>query len=139
MSAQPKFIDPLPEVPVLLKSRPNWVRWKLEVVSGKPTKVPYQVNGRKASSTDPSTWTDYLTAVTGATINSEQGIGFVVDGGIIGFDLDNCRNPKTGEVQAVGFGHHQRFGCLHRDHTVVDWAACVGTRQDGRQGQGVQP
>ena len=95
MSAQPKFIDPLPEVPVLLKSRPNWVRWKLEVVSGKPTKVPYQVNGRKASSTDPSTWMDYHTVVTGAIINHEQGVGFAVSDGIIGVDIDGCYNPKT--------------------------------------------
>lgn len=98
-AAQPTFTDPLPDVPAFLKGKNQWVRWKLEEVNGKLTKVPYQVNGRKASSTDPNTWADYRTAVTGAVINSEQGIGFVVDGGIIGFDFDNCRNPKTGEVQ----------------------------------------
>src|SRR6266481_1074584 len=93
------FVDPLPDVPAFLKTAPNWIRWKLETVNGKPTKVPYRVDGRKAASTRPEDWADYETAVTGAVINSEQGIGFVVDGGIIGFDFDNCRDPKTGEVK----------------------------------------
>src|SRR5258708_35380898 len=93
------FIDPLPDVPAFLKGLRQWVRWKLEVVNGKPTKVPYRVDGRKASSTDSNTWSDYQTAVTGAIINNEQGIGFVVDGGIIGLDFDNCRDPKTREVK----------------------------------------
>jgi hypothetical protein len=93
------FIDPLPDVPAFLKGLPQWVRWKLEVVSDRPTKVPYQVSGYKASSTDSNTWTEYQTAVAGATINHEQGIGFVVDGGIIGFDFDNCRDPNTREVK----------------------------------------
>jgi putative DNA primase/helicase len=93
------FVDPLPDVPLFLKSLPNWIRWKLEIGSNsKPTKIPYQVNGRKASSTDPSTWTDYQTSVTGAIVNHKQGIGFAVNGGIVGFDLDGCRDPKTGEI-----------------------------------------
>ena len=92
-------LDPLPDVPRTLKQLRQWVRWRLETVSGKPTKVPYQVNGKKASSTDPHTWVDYRTAVTGATINASGGVGFVVNGdGIFGIDLDGCRNPKTGEV-----------------------------------------
>ena len=92
-------LDPLPDVPRTLKQLRQWVRWRLETVSGKPTKVPYQVNGKKASSTDPNTWVDYRTAVTGATINASGGVGFVVNGdGIFGIDLDGCRNPKTGEV-----------------------------------------
>jgi hypothetical protein len=97
--AEPEFNDPLPRVPALLKGLPQWVRWRLEPgASGKPTKVPYQVNGAKASSTDPNTWTDYRTAVEGVKINGCVGVGFVVTEGIVGFDLDGCRNPKTGEV-----------------------------------------
>jgi primase-polymerase (primpol)-like protein len=99
MSALPiVFVDPLPDVPAFLKNIPNWIRWKLEVVNGKPTKVPYRVDGRKAASTRPEDWVDYETAVTGRTINREQGVGFVVDGGVVGFDLDGCRNPETGEI-----------------------------------------
>jgi putative DNA primase/helicase len=98
MSALPKFIDPLPDVPVFLKTKRQWLLWKLEEVNGKLTKVPYQLNGKKASSTNPDTWTDYQTAVTGAIINHEGGIGFVVNGDIIGIDIDGCRDPKTGVI-----------------------------------------
>src|SRR5215831_15024150 len=40
---QQPFIDPLPQVPAALKARRQWVRWKLETVKGRDTKVPYQV------------------------------------------------------------------------------------------------
>jgi hypothetical protein len=92
------FVDPLPEVPSFLKNIPNWIRWQLEVVNGRPTKVPYRVDGRKAASTRPGDWVDYQSAVTRATIDSNGGVGFVVNRGIVGFDLDGCRNPKTGEI-----------------------------------------
>lgn len=92
-------VDPLPDVPASLKNASNWVRWKLESVNNKMTKVPYQVDGHKASSTNPQTWADYQIAVAGATIDGTQGVGFVVNGDIYGFDLDGCRNPQTGEVQ----------------------------------------
>jgi putative DNA primase/helicase len=93
------FHDPLPEVPAVMKAKRQWVRWRLETVNGKRTKIPYQVNGEKASSSDPSTWTDYRTAVTGAIINHEQGVGFMFADGFAGIDLDGCRNPKTGETK----------------------------------------
>ena len=44
-----QFIDPLPMLPASLKALRQWVRWRLEDVHGRPTKVPYQVNGAKAS------------------------------------------------------------------------------------------
>ena len=93
-----QFIDPLPMLPASLKALRQWVRWRLEDVHGRPTKVPYQVNGAKASSTDPCTWTDYETACKAGPTDSTQGIGFVVDGGIVGVDLDGCRNPETEEI-----------------------------------------
>ena len=37
----------------------RWLTWKLETRKGKTTKVPYQTNGKLASSTDKDTWTTY--------------------------------------------------------------------------------
>lgn len=96
----------LQEVPAILKSFPNWVTWKLELNGdGKETKVPYTPGTeRHASSTDPSTWTDFETAVRNAPVLSGSGgLGFVIHGeaaeaGIVGFDLDGCRNPETEEI-----------------------------------------
>ncbi|PYU02462.1 MAG: hypothetical protein DMG38_00230 [Acidobacteria bacterium] len=90
--------DPLPLVPIELKQKPNWVRWKLEQADGRLTKVPYQLNGTKASSTDPATWNKYEDVVNNAVISEAEGVGIMTDGSFVGFDLDGCRNPATGEI-----------------------------------------
>lgn len=93
-TAAPVMPDPMPLVPTFLKNNHRWVRWQME--GG--TKVPYRVDGRKAASTLQADWTDYRTAVTGATIDCNGGVGFVVGDGIVGFDLDGCRDKKTGDI-----------------------------------------
>ena len=92
--------DPLPFLPSVFKTLTNWVRWKLESVGGKETKIPYQANGKKASSTAPATWTDYRMAVADQRIDRTEGVGFVLtkEVGIVGFDLDGCLNSATGEI-----------------------------------------
>ena len=97
--AQPvEFIDPLPMAPASLKALRQWVRWKLEDVHGRPTKVPYRVDGAKAASTRPEDWANYQSVCKAGPIDNTQGVGFVVDGGIVGVDLDGCRNPETEEI-----------------------------------------
>ncbi len=86
-SGEAQFIDPLPDVPATMKAARQWVRHS--------KKVPHQVNGVKASSTDPKTWTDYQTAVN-STFG--DGAGFVFANGFAGIDLDGCRDKVTGEV-----------------------------------------
>jgi primase-polymerase (primpol)-like protein len=109
-------------VPEELRERPQWVCWRYEERDSKPTKVPYQPNGKRASVTDLMTWSafyecygriDGLTktpanlgrfeAVThfeavGAPIF--DGIGFVFSSAdpFVGIDLDDCRDPETGEI-----------------------------------------
>lgn len=90
--------DPLPSVPAELKQKQNWVLWKLETVDERLTKVPYSVGRGKAASNNPATWTTYEAAVTGATIDAQGGVGIMTDGSFIGWDLDGCRNPQTGEI-----------------------------------------
>jgi len=75
-------------VPEGLKALPRWLCWRYEERGGKPTKVPYDArSGRKASSTDPSTWTDFDTAL--AASHAYDGIGIVLGDGLAGVDLDN--------------------------------------------------
>ncbi len=88
----------LSRVPIQLKQKKNWVRWKLEEINGRLTKIPYQLNGSKASSTNPETWNTFDSIVKGAAIDRTQGIGIMTDGSFIGFDLDGCLNPQTGEL-----------------------------------------
>lgn len=71
----------LPTFPLELTDEPRWIRRT-------HTKVPLRLNGRNASSTDPSTWTTYDRA---ADSNVGAGLGFVLNGdGIVCLDLDHC-------------------------------------------------
>lgn len=102
-------------IPTELKGSPNWVLWKLEnkrdktakvdidPEAGKPklTKVPYQINGKRADSTNPDTWNkfEYIERAFIRGNGTFSGIGFVFseDMGIVGIDWDHVRNPETGE------------------------------------------
>jgi primase-polymerase (primpol)-like protein len=68
-------------IPVELTSRPRWVRHK--------DKVPLRTDGRFASVSDPSSWSDFSAA---ATVSTGDGIGFVLTAGdgIVVIDLDHA-------------------------------------------------
>ena len=76
-------------IPRELRERRQWVLWRYEERDGKPTKVPYTARGRRASSTDPATWTSFEEARAAAGFD---GIGFVFspDDPFTGIDLDEC-------------------------------------------------
>jgi len=72
--------------PVDLIAAPRWVRRNVD-------KVPLRLNGRNASSTDSSSWSDYESAAAG---NAGVGLGFVVNGdGIVCVDLDHCLDESA--------------------------------------------
>jgi putative DNA primase/helicase len=88
-------------IPKELIERRRWVCWQIEYREGRPTKVPINPQtGARASSTDPQTWSDYATAVKARERLRLNGVGFVFSASdpYIGIDLDNCRNPETGEI-----------------------------------------
>lgn len=96
--------ETLSRIPAPLKALPNWVAWKLVKKGNEDSKVPFVVGTDKhASSTDPSTWTDFSTAIANTALSSTGGVGFVIGGDaveeqIVGFDIDGCRNPATGDI-----------------------------------------
>lgn len=75
-------------VPVELTSRPRWVRYSSR-------KVPLRTDGRFASSTDPSSWSDFAAAVRAT---AGEGVGFVLTKSdrIVVVDLDHA--VVNGEV-----------------------------------------
>jgi putative DNA primase/helicase len=90
-------------IPEQLTGRPQWVCWRTEKREGKPTKVPYTPGtNRRASSTDLMTWRTFSEALTAYESGEPpyDGIGFVFCSAdpYVGVDLDNCRNPETGDV-----------------------------------------
>lgn len=104
---------PLPKidfaaVPAALQQLPQWVTWKYEPgKEGRWTKVPYQANNpkRKASTTAPATWASWPDATRLCRKWPEhRGVGFVfaAGGGLVGVDLDDCRDPDTGVIDGWG-------------------------------------
>jgi putative DNA primase/helicase len=92
----------LDNIPEELRRRHQWVAWKLEERGGKPTKVPYIAGGvGKASSTDLTTWRTFEEAVEDVKKGRRDGVGFVFSSGdpFAGVDLDDCRDPETGELE----------------------------------------
>lgn len=54
------------------------------------TKIPYQINGRRAKSNDPRTWASYNEVLEAFISNGTyDGIGFMLGDGWAGIDLDN--------------------------------------------------
>ncbi len=51
------------KLPEQLKKDGYFCLWKYEERNGRMTKVPYQTNGRKASSADKNTFSDFRLAV----------------------------------------------------------------------------
>lgn len=88
-------------IPSCLKRIPNWVCWQAKPNGERIEKIPVcPTTGRFADSTDPESWSDYTTAATLAGTTSSLGVGFVFTkaAGIVGIDLDKCRDPETGTI-----------------------------------------
>jgi primase-polymerase (primpol)-like protein len=105
----PVALDPL-------KEKPNWVcwRWKWRTDKkgiGKWTKPPYQPKypGQHAKNNDPSTWGTYEQALTVFEAGKCDGIGFNLSGTMFAtFDLDNSRDPATGDIAPEARGYVDR-------------------------------
>jgi putative DNA primase/helicase len=79
-------------IPDRLTARAQWCLWRYEWSGKKYTKVPYQPNGRKASSTNRATWSDFETVWTAHERGAWDGVGYFLsaDDGLAGIDLDRC-------------------------------------------------
>lgn len=81
----------------------RWVNYRVEAkADGKPTKVPYSVTGRHASSTDPATWATLDEAMR---VSKQVGIVFTPEKLLLGVDIDHClvdgeiSHEKEGEIR----------------------------------------
>ena len=77
-------------VPSQLKASKNWIVWNWEVRDGALTKPPRQINRAFAKSNDPTTWTS-LDEIRAAYDSGDwDGIGFMLNNGLVGVDFDDC-------------------------------------------------
>jgi primase-polymerase (primpol)-like protein len=96
-------------IPAELRAVPQWVAWRREIRNGKPTKLPIASRtGSAASSTDPTTWSDFETAYAAVSRWRCDGLGFVFSRNdpFVGVDLDHA-------IEAT---------------RVADWAASIVRR-----------
>ncbi|MEW6125018.1 MAG: DUF3987 domain-containing protein [Pseudomonadota bacterium] len=104
----PEF-DRLPDLPALaeLKGYKQWVGWtwtRRQTADGwRWTKPPVNpTNGRSANVASQTTWASYDRAAKAVEERELAGVGFVLTerDPYIGIDLDKCRDPATGEIDA---------------------------------------
>src|SRR6266581_4526711 len=96
------------KIPGEMRRLPQWICWQLKDVTDgkggkKQTKVPFRTDGKPASTTNPKDWATFDAAVRALGMSDKfSGIGFVFtrDSGLVGIDLDKCRDPETGETEA---------------------------------------
>jgi len=95
------MIDEPEAIPETLRERNQWVCWREEDRDGKPTKIPVTPGaGGFASATESETWANFEAALDYTETEHADGIGFVFTDNdpIVGVDLDDCRDPETGDV-----------------------------------------
>ena len=86
----------LSNIPIELRKVARWVMWSfVQVGDGdnkRWAKMPLQTSGKSASSTNPATWTDFISAEQAYNTDKFDGIGFVFneDDNLVGIDLDDC-------------------------------------------------
>ena len=108
---RPPRPDPVPVDPDAVPDEPRdreaWVCWRYKWASDRDewTKVPLDPSGDGfASSTDADTWATFTTAVDyhGREDTDTDGVGYVVhdEDLVVGLDLDDCRDPDTGDLAA---------------------------------------
>ncbi|GEN22181.1 hypothetical protein HCU01_01300 [Halomonas cupida] len=118
---KPELITPdFEHIPGELKSHTQWILWKLEYQKDRWTKVPYAVStGKRASVTNPTTWTTFAEAEDAYSRGEWDGVGFVLtsEDPFTCIDLDHCPeapwalgiinhvNSYT-EVSPSGDGYH---------------------------------
>ncbi len=92
-------VNPYLSIPPELRALRRWTLHRVESVNGKKQKVPYQLNGQHASSTDPRTWANF-SAVANVP-KGFDGITYMLcaSDGFVCIDLDSCRNPENGDVE----------------------------------------
>ncbi|HJT79198.1 MAG TPA: hypothetical protein VJ739_18525 [Gemmataceae bacterium] len=94
-------------IPAALKRPARWVCWRYVRRRDKKgthrwTKVPIDPKtGANADTTDPSTWATFAAALAYYETRRADvdGVGFVLGDGWVGVDLDDVRDPETGEVR----------------------------------------
>jgi hypothetical protein len=113
-TAKPARIEVIADnIPERLRNLRRWVVWNWRLRGKSWDKPPRQTNGGFASVDDSATWATFDEALAAHRAGTFDGVGFVLgpveEEGVtyIGLDLDDCRNPATGEIALWAASHLQ--------------------------------
>jgi primase-polymerase (primpol)-like protein len=101
----------------MLRERPQWITWRVELRDGRPTKIPYRPNGRgRAAVDDPASWGTFDASVAAVTRGDRDGVGFVftAEDAFTGVDLDDCA--------AAGQLHPAAAAIVDRLDSYAEWS-----------------
>ena len=142
-----ELIAPITEnISERLTERPQWVCWCLEEREGKPTKIPYVPStDRRASSIDLMTWATFSEASAAYEAGKPlayDGLGFAFCSAdpFVGIDLDDCRDPDSGEISqwaqeiidSVQEGYVEVSPSGHGIHIIVEGVLRGGGMRKGK-------
>jgi len=114
---------PTHAAPALLCELTRWLRWDLKTNrKGKATKVPDRSTRHRGR------WLTHAQASAGTKTSAEGGVGFVFTGGVdtpagrvYALDVDGCRDPASGAVEAWAMAIVNHYG---RTFTEVTPSGC---------------
>jgi len=95
----------LPRALAPLIERPQWAVWRwTQLSNGNWQKPPFMATQpqRHVSTSDPSTWTDYLTALAAVQAGHADGISYILteNDPFAAIDIDNCRHLTTHSIDS---------------------------------------
>ncbi len=99
-------------IPVELISLDRWVNWSYDLKVSGPKHPKYPIDpltSRMASVTNPKQWRSYAECLRHYLAGKFDGVGFVLADGQVGVDLDNCRDPSTGQLNQFAQGIVQQL------------------------------
>ena len=104
-TASQRALDIRPDaIPATLTAGVRFVGWRYEDAGTRIAKMPYAPADddprRKASVADPTTWMTFNDALAYFRAQRLDGIGrmFSPEDGLVGIDLDHCRDQQTGKL-----------------------------------------
>jgi putative DNA primase/helicase len=84
-------------LPPEIRESTRAVVWKRELRHGKATKVPYVPTrpSERAAVDNPATWGAFDQALAVVAAGKADGAGIVLGDGLVGVDLDHCRDVSV--------------------------------------------
>lgn len=127
-------------IPEELKAIPAWVLWRYEDIgASKPTKIPYQINGNKASVINSAQWATFEQACEAFKSDHYSGIGFVFSSNdpYTFIDLDQTDDPVILERQRKAFQEFNSYSELSPSgqglHIIVKGSVPNGRRRSNME------